>query len=146
MSLNCPFSESTVAVLNLRRADELGRIDVVCTRPHRLAMPVRPLVGRLRVPTPDPLHDIGRPANSKMHRASLRPLLQHLHPPRQTNFDRCFSQLCSLWRRFGSDLETLDTGIELLLRRRVLIEILLQLGPFAAFATAVDEIPADGAF
>ena len=63
---------------------------------------------------PRPLHDIGRPKDSKMHRASLRPLLQHLHPLRHTNYVRCLSQLCSLWRRFESDLEILDTGIELL--------------------------------
>ena len=34
----------------------------------------------------------------------------------------------------------MDTGIELLLLLRVLIETLLQLGRLAAFATAVDEI------
>ena len=52
--------------------------------------------------------------------------------------------LFSLQRRFENDLEIFDTGIELLPLRRVLIEILLQLSPFAAFATAYDEILSDG--
>ena len=66
-------------------------------------------------------------------------------PLRHTNFLRCFSQLCSFWRRFNSDLQILITGIVLLLHRRVLIEIHLLVGPFAACATAVDEVLADGA-
>ena len=81
-----------------------------------------------------------------MHRAGLRPLPQHLHPLRHKNFVRCFSQLRSPWRRSQSDLEILDTGIELLLLRRVPIKILHKLDPFAAFATTVDEILEVGAF
>ena len=38
----------------------------------------------------------------------------------------------------------LDTGIVLLLLRRVRIEIILHVGPFAACATAVHELPPDG--
>ena len=102
-------------------------------------------VRRLRAPTLHQFHDIGRPKDSQMHRAGLRPLLQHLHRLRHAKFVQCFSQLCSLWRRLESDLDILNTGIETPPARRVLIETLLQLGPFAAFATAVDEIPADGA-
>ena len=149
------FSEIAVAVSNLRRFDELGRTYVVCIhRPHRLAMRVVSekchetlayhACASSHLPpsgaTPRPSQD------AKMHRAScLRPLLQHQHPPRRTNFVRCFSHLCSLWRQFESDLEILETGIGLLLRC-ALIETLLQAGPFAAFATVVDKITADGAF
>ena len=79
-----------------------------------------------------------------MHRASPRPLLQNLHPLRHTTFVRCFSLFCSLRRRLR-DLEILVTGIELLLLRRVQIEVLLQVGSFAVFAKAIDDIPADGA-
>ena len=61
------------------------------------------------------------------HRARLLPLLQHLHPLRHTNFVRFFRQLCILRRRSESDLENLDTGIEFLLLRRVVIEMFLKL-------------------
>ena len=136
VSLSCPFPESAVAVLNLRRFDEVGRIGVVYIhRLHRLAMLVvkknatkhliavlvRPFVFGFRAPTLDPIHDNGLPKDCKMHRAGLRLLLQHLHPLRHTNFVRCCPQLCSLWRRFASDLEIFDIGIAPLLLRRVLI-------------------------
>ena len=66
----------------------LGRIDVVYThRPPRLAMPVRPLVCCLRVPTLDPLHDIGRP--KRLQDASCQSSTSPSKPAPTAAYDLC---------------------------------------------------------
>ena len=88
-SLSCPFAACVVGcVVNLFFFDGLGRIDVLYThRPPRLAMPVRPLVCCLRVPTLDPLHDIGRP--KRLQDASCQSSTSPSKPAPAAAYDLC---------------------------------------------------------